>query len=112
MCPCVAGASPDWRTFGIQSEVGDQLAPVGEAVDVADRRQEGRGDDQVHARDGHQPARLGPVERVVRDRAIDQRDLAVEEVDLAQAAVERLAFLDRQLELGQPRPALSCRTDH
>jgi hypothetical protein len=54
--------------------------------------------------DGHQPARVGPVERVVRDRAPDQRDLAVEEVDLAQAAVGGLALLDRQLELGQALP--------
>ena len=40
------------------------------------------------------------------DRLLDQRDLAVEEVDLAQAAVEGLAFLDRQLELGQAGAAL------
>jgi hypothetical protein len=37
-----------------------------------------------------------------------RRDLGVEKVDLAQAAVERLAFLDRQLELGQPRAARSA----
>jgi len=41
----------------------------------------------------------------MRDHAIHGRDLAVEEVDLAQTAVERLAFLDRQFELAQPRPA-------
>ena len=97
--------------LGVQPEVGDQLAPVGEPADVADRRQERDGDDQVHARDGHQPARLGPVERVVRDRAIDRRDLAVEEVDLPQRAVERLAFLDRAARARPATPGPSCRTD-
>src|SRR4051794_22041857 len=45
------------------------------------------GEDQVLARDGHQPARLRPVQRVVGDHAIDGRDLGVEEIDLAQPAV-------------------------
>src|SRR4051812_3748061 len=35
----------------------------------------------------------------------NQGDLAVEEIDLPQTAVQRLAFRDRQLEPGQPRPA-------
>ena len=97
---------PGLADLRVQPEVGDQLAPVREPADVTDRRQKRDRDDQVDARNGHQPTRLGPVERVVRDRPIDQRDLAVEEVDLAQAAVERLALLDRQLKLGQPRAAL------
>ena len=61
---------------------------------------------------GHQPARsrascsaCGAITRSTCG------DLAVEEVDLAQAAVDGLALLDRQLELGQPRAALACRTD-
>src|SRR3954463_11518649 len=80
MCPWLAGAS---RTGG----VGDQLAPIGEMVDVPDGVQERAGEDQVLARDGHQPARLRPVQRVVGDHAIDGRDLGVEEIDLAQPAV-------------------------
>ena len=42
----------------------------------------------------------------MRDRPVDQRDLAVEEIDLAQRAVQGLTFLDGKLELGQPRAAL------
>ena len=42
----------------------------------------------------------------MRDRPVDQRDLAVEDVDLAQRAVQGLTFLDGKLELGQPRAAL------
>ena len=95
----------------VQAEVGDQLAAVGEAADVADGGHEGRGDDQVHAGDGHQPARpAGQFERLRRDHPLDLGDLAVEEVDLAQPGVDGLALLDRQLQLGQPRPALDCRT--
>ena len=46
------------------------------------------------------------VKRVLRDQPLDRGDLGVEEIDLAQPAVDGLAFLDRQLELGQPPPAL------
>jgi hypothetical protein len=75
-------------------------------VNFADGGEERAGDDQVDPGDGHQPARLRPVEGVVGDHAIHQRDLGVEEVDLTQPAVERLTFLDRQLELREPRAAL------
>jgi hypothetical protein len=44
-------------------------------------------------------------QRVLGDRALQDRDLDVEEVDLAQAAIDRLALVARQLELGQPRAA-------
>ena len=37
--------------------------------------------------------------------ALEDRDLAVEEVDLAQAPVDGLALVGGQLELGQPRAA-------
>src|SRR4051812_14438486 len=33
----------------------------------------------------HQPARLGPVERIVREHTINGRDFGIEKVDLAQA---------------------------
>jgi hypothetical protein len=42
----------------------------------------------------------------MRDRPINQRDLPIEEVELTQSTLERLAFLDGQFELGQPRAAL------
>jgi hypothetical protein len=43
---------------------------------------------------------------VQRDPPVDLSDLAVEQIDLAQAGVDGLALLHRKLELGQPRPAL------
>src|SRR3954447_21264104 len=97
---------PGLADLRVQPEVADQLAPIWEPVDVTNSRQEGHRDDQVHARDGHQPARVTPIERVAGDRLLHQRDFSIEEVDLAQPALEGLALLDGQLELGQPPPTL------
>ena len=44
------------------------------------------------------------------DLPIDRGDLGVEEVDLAQAAIEREALVDRAAQLGEPAPAGPCRT--
>ena len=44
----------------------------------------------------------GEVKRVAGDLLLDLGDLLVEELDLAQAAVDRLALLDRQLDFAQP----------
>lgn len=49
-----------------------------------------------------QPQHLRPVQRLARDLGVEPSDLAVEEVDLAQAAVERQPFVERQLQPGQP----------
>jgi hypothetical protein len=57
---------------------------------------------QVDARDRHQPQYLWPRERLSRDLRVERRDLPVEESDLAQAAVERAALIERQLDLCQP----------
>ena len=87
----------------VEAEICGQLAPVGEAADVADGGHEGRRDDHVDAGDGHQPLDLGPAQRLGGDQLIDLRDLRVEEVDLAQAGVDGLALADRQLLISQPR---------
>jgi hypothetical protein len=49
-----------------------------------------------------QPLDLWRAERIGGNLLLDRGDLLVEEVDLAQAAVDRLAFLNRQFELAQP----------
>jgi hypothetical protein len=58
-----------WRVagltdLGVEPEVADQLAAVGEAVAVADRRQKGDSRDQVHAESS--PVSSPPTE--LRDR--------------------------------------------
>ena len=93
--------------LGVQAEVADQLARLVEAADVADGGDERRRGHQAHPGHGHQSLdRLG-AERVLGDRALEDRDLAVEEVDLAQAPVDGLALVAGQLERGQPRAAPS-----
>ena len=47
----------------------------------------------------------GELERVAGDLPLDLCDLLVEELDLAQTAVDGLALLDRQLDLAQPLAA-------
>ena len=74
-------------------------------MDVADRRQEARGDDHVHAWHAHQPSDLCRVERCLGDQPLDLRDLAVQELDLAHAALDALALLECQVEPGQPLSA-------
>ena len=93
--------------FGIEAEVGGQLAAILEAADVADGGHEGRRDGDVDAGDGHQPLDLRPGQRVDGDELLDRGDLRVEEVDLAQPGVDGLALADRQLLLAQPAPALT-----
>jgi hypothetical protein len=68
----------------------------------ADRGEKRRGDDHVHARDGHQPLDLRRAERVAGHLLLDLGDLLVEELDLAQTAVDGLALPGRQLDLAQP----------
>ena len=48
--------------------------------------------------DGHQPADLRPLERLLGDQPLDRGDLGVEELDLADPGVDGLALLDGQLE--------------
>jgi hypothetical protein len=111
MWPWVAGPGPDWRARGSRAQVADQLAWALEAVDLADRGQQAGGDDHVHAGHAHQPPHLRPVKRVACDQALHCGDLDVEQLDLAHAAVDRLALLERQLQRGEPCAALDAETD-
>ena len=108
MWPWLAGPAPRLTDPRIEAEVGRQLAPIREAVDVADGGHERRRDDHVDAGDGHQPLDLGPPQRVGGDELVDLRDLRVEEVDLAQAGIDGLALAGRQLLIVQPGPAFDA----
>jgi hypothetical protein len=99
-------AGPGLAHARIEAQVADQLARALEAVDVADRCQQAGGDDHVHAGHAHQPPDLRRLKRVACDQALDCGDLRVEELDLAHAAVDRLALLERQLQRGEPCAAL------
>ena len=110
MCPWVAGPGPGLADLRVKAEVADELARVLETVDVADRREERRGDDHVHAGHAHQPRISADSSASSGDQPLDLGDLAVEELDLAHRAVDALALLGRQLQRGQPLAALT-RTD-
>jgi hypothetical protein len=56
----VGGPGAGLADLGIEAEIGGQLAPIGEAADVADGGHERRRDDHVDAGDGHQPLDFGP----------------------------------------------------
>ena len=99
------GAAAGLADARVEAEVADQLARRGEAADVADRGHEGRRRLHVDAGDGHQPQQLRPGERLLGDLAIERGDLGVEEVDLAQTAIEGQPLVDRQLQPGQPAAA-------
>jgi hypothetical protein len=86
----------------VQAEVADQALGRFEAADVADRRDQRRRGRDVDAGDRHQPLDVGAGQRVLGEVAVDAGDLCVEEVDLAQARREGVAFVDGQLELGKP----------
>src|SRR4051794_8405793 len=86
----------------IEAEVADELPLPGEAPDISDRGEERRGGDHVDARDRHQSPDLRRGQSVAGDLFLDLGDLLVEELDLAQTAIDRLALLDRQFDLPQP----------
>ncbi len=90
----------------IKPEIGDQRPRAAEPADIADRGQKLCRADHVHAGHGQQPARLRRAQRLARDQPLGRGDLAVEELDVAQRALERLGLLDRQLELAQPLASL------
>ena len=58
-----------------------------------------------HARHRHQPSDLRPVQGLAGDQLVDRGDLCVQERDLPQAGIDRLALLERQLEISQPPAA-------
>jgi len=75
-------------------------------VRVTDRSDERRGTDQVHAWHCHQPADLGPRERLLGDPLLDRGDLLIQELDVSHRRVDRLALLQRQLQAREPLAAL------
>jgi hypothetical protein len=88
----------------VEAEVADQLPRAGEAADVADRGEQRRGGDEVHAGQRQQPPHLGRAQHLFGERPLDQGDLAVEERDLAQAGRDRLLLVGGQLLRAQPAP--------
>jgi hypothetical protein len=92
----------------VKAEVGDQLAGGFEAADVADRGQEDRRADDVDARHGHQPLDLRALKRFACDQPLDLLDLCVEELDVAQAGLDRLLLLFGQLKGPQPHTPLDA----
>ena len=78
------------------------VARRGEPRDVTDRCDQRCRRRDVDAGDRHQPLRVRRAEHELRDLAVDQRDLRVEKVDLAQAALDGLLLLLGELVPGQP----------
>jgi hypothetical protein len=89
----------------VKADVADQMARGRKPADIADRGEHRAGGIDVHARDAHQPLDLRGLQRLTGDLLIQQRDLLVDEVDLTQTSLERLALVDGQLSLRQSRSA-------
>jgi hypothetical protein len=89
----------------VEAEVADQLPRAREAADLADRREQRGGGDEVDARQGEQPPHLCRREHLLGERPLEQRDLSVKEVDLAEAGRDRLLLVGWQaLAASQWRP--------
>src|SRR6266550_4484255 len=86
----------------VKPDIGDELLRCLKATDVADHRHERRGRDEAHPGDSHEAADLLRRKRLSCERSLDQPNLSVEEVDLAQSAVDGLALVGRQLERLEP----------
>jgi len=89
----------------VEAEVADQLAGCLEAADFADRRDQRAGSNAADPRQGHQAAHLLAGEHLERDRLLEPADLLGEEVDLAQAARDRLLLVVGQVLPGEPAAA-------
>ena len=68
----------------VQPEISHQLVRVSEAVEIADRGDDGHGDRDIDAGHAHQPARVVVVQRVVSEFPIDEGEFLAVEVQLAQ----------------------------
>jgi hypothetical protein len=66
----------------IQADVGHQLVGRLEAGEVPDGGHDGHRDGHVNVGDGHQPQRVGVVEREPGQLAVDQFQLLAGEVQL------------------------------
>ena len=87
-------------------EVADHWREVGNRRTSRMSGDQRGGGDDVDAGDRHQPAHVLVAQRVLGDDLVDLRELAAEEVQLAQAAVDVQALIDGQLPGGDPRAAL------
>src|SRR6266540_7116348 len=74
----------------VEAEIADQVTRGREATDLTDRGDQRRGGDEVHPGQSQQPPHLPRGEHLPGERTLDQRDLGVEERDLAQADRDRL----------------------
>src|SRR2546428_10986115 len=86
----------------IEPDVRHQTLGRAEAVNVTDDRHERRRRDEAHPGNGHQATDPLTAERLRGELALDHADLAVQEVDLAQAALDGLALICGKLERRQP----------
>ncbi len=86
----------------VETQVADQMPGGREAPDVADRRQQRAGGHEVDTGKGQQPSQLGRSEHELGECPVDRRDLTVEELDPAQAGLDHLSLVGRQLLGGEP----------
>ena len=89
----------------MQTEITDQLLRRREAGDVADRSDQGDGDDHVHTGDGHQPPDVVAGQRMPGEIALDPLQILAEAVDLAYVALDRQTLVLRQRLHREPGPA-------
>jgi hypothetical protein len=66
---------------------------------------ERRGRHQTHSGNSHQPLDLRRVDRPLGDLTLQDRDLAADEIDVAQAPIDRVAFITWELKRSEPLPA-------
>jgi hypothetical protein len=92
----------------VQPEIADQVARRRKPTDVADHGDQRAGRDHIDAGNRHQPPHVFVDDRQPGDQAIDGRQLVAEEIQLAQAAVDRQALVERELLAGQPLAALGA----
>jgi hypothetical protein len=83
-----------------------------EAADTNSRHERGRHGD-ADARDGQEPAYVFGAYRLRRQLTINELDLGIEEIDLAEARLHRLPLVARELLIRQPplRPFLPKRSE-
>jgi hypothetical protein len=87
---------PDWRTRGVEAEVGDEPVGAVEAAEVADGGEDGDRDGDVYPGQGHQPR---------RDVAVDLGELLAVEVELPQQRLDAAPLVPgRSCQSGQRRP--------
>jgi hypothetical protein len=102
--PCTGAEFPDWRTRGVQPDIGHQLARVGEPGEVTDGGDNRDRRDRVHARDGHQPGHHRIGERLDGQLLVGDGQLLAVEVQLPQQRLHGRVLVGGQGLAGQPVP--------